>query len=324
MPIIISIQFTVFIVVFTISNFLIWLFYRTLKLKWPDYYFSATDAVALFVSVSPFRYFAFRLFPPFLLITILLAAFNKSLNPSIDVNTSILIGLISCSFHALINNGLAFLKLLINSDSVKTYFNKYAQMGFHIFTIFLLCIVGVVAGLFSTTTIAIYITPSIEGLVDNTWSSVIAIVLFFYAEKIYRRNDDVDLEKVFKKSMNKVGADLLKYIDEISKKHSANATLVKAVCLVENLQRPKWLRQIENIKAFLKRDGTYGIMQVRVNKYINDKESIEIAISKWFKNTKTINSVHEIEKIAKTYNNDPKYVDLISRAYMYLMPLYED
>ena len=48
--------------------------------------------------------------------------------------------------------------------------------------------------------------------------------------------------------------------------------------ITESIQRPKWFRRLERILGLIYRRGTYGIMQVRNDRPIGDKQSIDIAI----------------------------------------------
>ena len=53
------------------------------------------------------------------------------------------------------------------------------------------------------------------------------------------------------------------------------ARLVEAVLLAEVQQRPRWMRKIENLTGRFRKDGTYGVAQVRSVEPIPDNESID-------------------------------------------------
>lgn len=299
----------------TITNTLILIFYEAFKLKWPELYFSISDKAALFVSVSPKRYIVFRLLPTFVVITFIAGVFVKSGNYSLAMYS----GLFSGLFYSLLTSGRAIVDLVTNSSKIKTYFNKAFQILLHLVSIALLIITGLVAGVISNTALINSLTPTVQGLVDNIWSSLIAVLLIVYLEKIYS-SDVPDIEDIFKKSIKNIEPRILTTIDSVSKKHNAKAILVKAICLVENIQRPKWVRNIENLKAKLKIEGTYGIMQVSNNHYISDIESIEIAVEKWFKYTSPITANESIKNYISKYNADTRYVDLVLQAMYFLDP----
>lgn len=52
-----------------------------------------------------------------------------------------------------------------------------------------------------------------------------------------------------------------------------------AIILHENFNRPKLFRWIEYIKSFFSKEGTYGIMQVKSEERLNDKESVERGVA---------------------------------------------
>jgi hypothetical protein len=86
-------------------------------------------------------------------------------------------------------------------------------------------------------------------------------------------------------------------------------TLVEAVCVAENIQRPSWFRKIE----YLLPSGSYGIMQVKSKKKLNDMESIKIGIKKYFNQTNVDMDRSKFEDLVLNYNNSQEYVELVHR-----------
>lgn len=296
-------------------NLIIFLFYHAFKLKWPDLYFSVNNMAAFFVTVSFKRYLVFRFAPVFLFSTIILGILMKDQT----VNLSINLGVISLFIHALLSNGRAILELLTNSKRIKVYFNFGYQIVIHLITFISLIFLGFFSGLVAKSAFIVSITPSIQGIADNIWSALLTVLIIEYLQTIYKEKG-IDIDQVFENSLTKIDPKILKHIDELSQALNANPVLVKAICLVESIQRPKWIRNVENIKAFLRLTGTYGIMQVRVNKPISDNESVKMAIEKYFSNSKGIRDQQSLLDLIKKYNSSKSYADLVFRAMYYIDP----
>ncbi|TAL72364.1 MAG: hypothetical protein EPN88_04930 [Bacteroidetes bacterium] len=297
------------------SNVVISIFYHVFKLKWPDLYFSVNNMDAFFISVSFKRYLLFRFLPCFLIGTLAVSIFTKNL----AVEIAYIAGLSSLFVHSLLTNGRAILDLLTKSKRIKIYFNYGFQIVLHLFTIVFLSVLGVISGVASRSSIFMAITPSIEGLVDNIWAALLTVIIVEYLRVAYAEKS-IKIDEVFSRSVKNINPNLFNHIDENCPSQKANPILVKAVCIVENIQRPKWIRKIENIKAFLRLCGTYGIMQVKSTKFISDEKSIDIAIKNYFSNSQGINNIDELKIIISKFNALETYNDLVIQAMYYLDP----
>jgi len=93
--------------------------------------------------------------------------------------------------------------------------------------------------------------------------------------------------------------------------------------VTENLQRPPWFRSIENLKARVGLGGTYGIMQVRANHLITDRESIIIACEGHLRGALTFfrNGYPDAESVsglARLHNDDPAFTGMVYQIYLIL------
>lgn len=296
-------------------NILLKLFYKSFELTWPELYFSTNDKTALFVSVSFRRFLLFRFFPPFILIVFGLSVFLRDYGFNINLS----VALIAMIIYLLNHDVKAIYQIFTKSDRVKTYFNVSFQIVLHLFVIVVMLGLTVASAyIVSFDTFSITkILPTFQGLADNLWSSLIAVLLAVYFKEIFS-HEGLSQDILYKRSLETINPKLLNLIEIESQKHNADESLVKAVCVAENLQRPKWTRKIENIKAFLRLYGTYGIMQVRSNKPISDEESIRIAIKEKFSNSANILDPEVRRKIVAAYNNDNRYVDIVFNILSYL------
>ena len=61
-------------------------------------------------------------------------------------------------------------------------------------------------------------------------------------------------------------------------------------------------------------------MQVQSKKYIDDYQSIDLAVEKYFQNTDVINSDDELTNLFSKYKNDRKFLHFVTTCYYYLQP----
>jgi hypothetical protein len=306
--------FTIFTGV-VVSNVFIVLFYKTFKLKWPDLYFSVNNMDAFFISVSFQRYLFFRFFPCFLINTLVITVITKTY----PLHIAYTAGAFSLFIHGFLTNGIAIYRIIKKSKRIKIYFNYSFQLFLHLITMILLTLLGIASGFASRQAIFIALTPSPQGLVDNIWSALITVILVEYLRLIYTEKS-IKLDEVFNKSLKSISPDILNLIDKYCISNNANAVLAKAICIVENIQRPKWIRMIENIKAILGLHGTYGIMQVKTNKFISDEESVRLAIATHLQESNIVRTTDMLRYYINKYNSSEEYKDLVIRAMYFIDP----
>ncbi len=241
------------------------------------------------------------------------------LTKSSSIQIAYTAGAISLLLHGLLTNGRAIYDLIRKSQRIKIYFNYSFQILIHFFTIAALVGLGIVSGLASRFTLFRVLTPSLQGLVDNIWSALIAVILVEYLRLVYS-NKSIGIDEVFDRSLKNINPELLNHVDKVCSTNNANSVLVKAICIVENIQRPKWIRTIENIKARFRLTGTYGIMQVRSNKKISDAGSVDIAVKEYLKDTRYVKSTEIFKSYINRYNSSEKYKDLVVRAMYFIDP----
>ncbi|MFY1702646.1 hypothetical protein ACN28G_13020 [Micromonospora sp. WMMA1923] len=87
-----------------------------------------------------------------------------------------------------------------------------------------------------------------------------------------------DTEEIVTRSRREVGDELLAIGRQAAAEFSADATLVEAIILTENLERPRWFRGLERLKGKFFSSGSYGVMQVWSENPISDGDSIWIAV----------------------------------------------
>lgn len=303
-----------------ISIMLMHFFYSAFKMKWPELYFSDADSLSFFISVNPKRYILFRIAPVFIITTMVLSAYSKQF----AAHELLFLGLSVGIVHSLSTNGRALIKLIYNSKSIAKFVNRVTQQLFHIFSIVVLSLTGLFGGVISKSHLISKVTPTIEGIINNIWASVITALVAVYLYKSFESQRMSDDEMLYR-SLNSIPIELLKFIEVHCESRNADPNLVKAVCLVENIQRPLWFRKLEEMKSRIVHHGSYGIMQVESDKILSDKESISLAIDNFFVNSAGLSIYHEdvedgIIAMLRKYNNNEKYIQLVFKAYSFIAP----
>lgn len=296
-----------------ISVTLLTLAYELLKTNWPDYYFSTSEENSLYVTLKPSRLLTFRAAPIFAIILPILGILGRDYGNQFLIIT----GLIIASIHALITNGKAIYLLSTNSTDIKTFFNKHTQIIYHIFTVLFCIVCGALSGYFAQNEFIKNISPSLAGMRDNLWSSILVVLVCVYSLKSYKQ--EVNMDRVFDTTLKKISPKIKMFLKETCIKYHANYDLALAICITESIQRPLWIRKLEKLKSFFIPHGTYGIMQVKSDHHISDKISIEKAVK-----SKLDNSIYldqsELFQIIKNYNSSSNFQIMTEEAYRFLTP----
>lgn len=123
--------------------------------------------------------------------------------------------------------------------------------------------------------------PDAESLRDQLWI-LIAIFVYEVLNKLgINRGETEDRKSRY--ILTKYAAFKKEYGDIISKqcKTLVDEGLVYSIMIVENYNRPRTVRFLENFVFLIKRKKmSLGIMQVKTKKFINDTQSVQLATQK--------------------------------------------
>lgn len=120
--------------------------------------------------------------------------------------------------------------------------------------------------------------PAPSVLVEALWTAAfLSAVSMLFLRSIQSRSSLQDLVRA---SRSELGPELIRYARNRAADYSVDPLIAEAVLIVENLQRPKWIRWMERRKAVLLPEGTYGAMQVGSPSALTDRESIDLAMSR--------------------------------------------
>lgn len=294
--------------------FCLWLLnllYELLRVRWPSFYFSLSETASLYISVSPWRFIGFRVIPIILVTFPILGILARGNPPGSVIFTGLLIG----TLHGITTNGLAIYKLSSGSQDITRYTNTLTQLSHHVVMIAVCIVSGLVAGILATAPGATGFIPTLEGMVDNVWSTVFVALLAVYGYRVYNR--ELDEEGILKRATDKIPKEIIAKIKASCAECNGDFELALAACVVESLQRPSWIRKIERVKSWFIKSGTYGIMQVQSDGFVTDLESVEIAVPRFFSGTR--GASFDVKRICVTrYNATDTYLGTVFSAYSFL------
>ncbi|MFN3454473.1 MAG: hypothetical protein ACK41T_05880 [Pseudobdellovibrio sp.] len=138
---------------------------------------------------------------------------------------------------------------------------------------------------------------------------------------VLKSREEYYIEATYKKFVKKYNKVLSEY--DLSPEIKL---LVYSIMIVENFNRPLGVRIIERVFSIFKKEGTYGIMQVKSIKSLSDVESIYLSVDKITENYEKIynrtllkNPEHNPEQMQNAilertvwfYNRSPNYIESV-------------
>jgi len=290
----------------------------------PVNYLSVSEFLTLGGTMPNFikwgKYFIFRLFPP-TIIFILLAGIISKYYPSESLIVYLLVCAISFSFL------MDFMGLLQTEImSVKIVF-----VGNIIATLCTALAIGILATYLDFSEVA----PNLNGLFTNLWSSLLAAILIvFYMQTtnfnsaknkiINEQKKENTLNNFIIDSYNSINLKYDKSIQQFCSENKTARSLMYAVLIYENMNRPAFMRFIENlIVRVFHIELTVGVAQVKSKRPLSDVASIE-AGAKLLNNTEgNFWDVYnypfvDLQKDLKKYNESNSYPEQIYKIMQHL------
>ena len=266
-------------------------------------------------------FFAFRTIPPALIMILLAALLNKYF-PALPVYPYTLL-------VALLSSAPRSGYLLFSRRSVP------AERWIHFACILLSLGAALAVALFDKNDYLVKLAPDVSGLRDNLWSSLFAALLV----ALY-----IDSTKLTKSAATSTRRQPSTYVihwfDKLESIHGRQISekadgdfllklLVYSILIVENFNRPWWLRKVENM--FVRFPGselTVGIAQVRSDQPLSDAESIDRAINKIRNALQEQNSYSKLggapsfpHEVVDEYNTGDGYREMVAEVFHDLLRL---
>lgn len=240
--------------------------YTGASFRWPSEYSRLSNTFALPVGSRLYRTLLFRALPVFV---IAVSCWSASVDLGGD---GVIAAVIPGMVHGLGTNGreiLSSLRLKGRTASV-----NYA--GYHLGVLALLAGVTGIACLAAPW--ARVLVPRPSELLNALWTGAFVALAGAYLLKASAKRDDdpeQDGRYLVNRGVPDIGVDALDFLFSEASRLSADPLVMKSLAVCEALQRPKWFRRLERIVgSVLRRQGTYGVMQVLSPHPITDEDSI--------------------------------------------------
>jgi len=262
------------------------------------------------------RYAVFRLAPPTTAF-VLLAALLSEYWP----DSPRLLCLLLCAVTSLLPRD--FRQIIARSVELR---QKLAHAVISFVVLALAVAVWAISLLINMSTLA----PNISGLIDNAWAALVILVLAagFWSLASSRR-DEAPAQAVITNEIQKCCDKFAKKFDatlgHLSRHQGVSQLLLLSIAIYEDMNRPKWLRYIENLIVRIPGvELSVGICQVKSRQPLTDSESLQVAGKRYLVNTQSYDfelpSVVAVAATLTGYNDDPLFVD---RVYEILEVVFE-
>ncbi|OZG60570.1 hypothetical protein BLEM_1766 [Bifidobacterium lemurum] len=204
----------------------------------------------------------------------------------------------------------------------------FGERLLNISVILLNCILSVALGITSLSFDYSCLAPSnFSSMIDSLWSSLsVALVIIVFFELL--RNDPEEKqtesnalqgrkETLIIRSFSQQVQRYISVIKQESQKQSASPSLLTSILIYEDLNRPKWIRTVENLLVAIPGTKlTVGIAQVESTVPLSDEESISNAAQRLF-NTQQEDISQMVGAVIK-YNQSEQYVGAVMEIFSVL------
>ena len=242
------------LVVGTGGSSTLWLFYSAVGNRWPEKYFASDRGVDPIVSRGGPRYVAFRFIPVYI--------------------TAILCGATAEWWHTNRTFALMWLAVIYiaagsGRSVVQGLLQKPLAIGIVVFRFAsILIILAAVASAALTGGRLDFLLPNADEVLANIWIAVFIIIAAQVAVHLSAQQPATNALSA--QSAREVGKTLISKLEQAP--DVADTTVLVALALTENLQRPRWIRRLERLKGG---PGSYGLMQMHHSAPLTDEQSVD-------------------------------------------------
>jgi hypothetical protein len=239
------------------------LFYATISSEWPRHYFSAKTTIEDNSRSNLFRYMALRLFPVYIF-AVLAATLAGRQDASEALAVAVLVAV-----HLSTSTFRAIWKLW-----------NYDRRGATPLTILYhaLSTIGVLGAGF----LAVVTAPDLdrfvpEGVdaVNAVWTAALAAILGAGLRQAMAREELEPVDRISKARAD-IGDQVWAHCDSAAAENGTDPDLLRAIIATEALQRPRWMRRLENLFGRVLGPGTYGVAQMHSLRPIDDIQSVNL------------------------------------------------
>lgn len=233
-------------------------FFRLVNNKWPEKYYQPGSIRGLIVSRSFLSFIAYRYVPVYLGAILAISGSRQAGGNSL---------------YAL----FSFLVVYMCASPITAFVHHYRKrtlssglLALHVTTS--VAIILVVIAAYYTHDYVSFLSPDFRGLATNIWSGLIAAAIAVLAFKaISRLTSQPDQYQLSRRELDP------RLVEKMHATSFPDVVAILAIALTENAQRPSWVRALE--RTFVRRNGTYGLMQIKSQRPLNDEQSVELFLA---------------------------------------------
>jgi len=164
------------------------------------------------------------------------------------------------------------------------------------------------------------LVPPPEEMTAALWTGLFAAVVAVASIRAFSA-PPIEPADLIERSESEIPRELFVFSDATADEFSADRSLVRSIMIVENLQRPPWIRRLERIKGRIVKPGSYGIMQMTASHPLSDRESIRLAVGEFLGGTRALetqdrwSAFTRLKPVVARYNSNQTFVDLVETTY---------
>lgn len=244
--------------------------YFLFRSEWPLSYLALSQTYAMRATASIPRLALFRFVPIAMIAWVVSASATRiGANSLLSVGAAVLIHLVGTNFKA-----------VIESNSRRTAAN---YTTYHVIASSLVAFAGSIG--WALGVIWPDPVPVPEEILRDLWLGFFVSIiggLFFALIKQFGQNDHTfDTAYLSERANRDIGIGLVDYAWTSAIGKNADPILVRSIMQSESLQRPRWFRRLERLRGRFVGRGTYGVMQVKSDKPISDRASIDLVADRY-------------------------------------------
>ena len=243
--------------------------YRRIQSSWPTSYVSLSDYAAYQKASLPYRYLLFRYGP-----VVLVGFFGGTLIREQAWPTW---PFVLAAF--VVHTGATSLRAAWREIRPRWYRDRHVPLIIgHLVSV--LVVFAALAGPAYFGDRASALAPDLAEVRNGIWAGLIGSALTFTLIRMMRAPERT-VQGLIVAQRQRIGDELRWHLRDQAEASGLDPDLMEAVMIAEALQRPRWFRVLERIKGLVFRKGTYGVMQVQSDRPLSDRESIDIAVSRF-------------------------------------------
>jgi hypothetical protein len=244
----------------------LYMVYKGFEFQWPSQYLSLANTYSLNIVSRSYRLFLFRFVPVFVVGVAVWSTTNKL--TELGWFAIVVMGVT----NVLSTNVLALVRSF-ESGRFNLGVNYASYHLTAIGVVGLSCLSSIIAG-----PLLAPLVPDPKDFLNALWTGVFVAVAGAFAMRaagLGGPQDDYEEDYFIARAYRDVGIDFFDTLFSRAQEIGADPLLAKAVAIVEILQRPKWVRDVE--RAFgrlVPASRTYGAMQIKSSEPLTDLESL--------------------------------------------------